>query len=60
MWNENRYVAPILTRIGDGYPQKPIWLQKDNVSTYYDYEIDSQYRIPLDKCSETDNRYFDE
>lgn len=27
---------------GDGYRSKPMWSQKDNMSTYYDYDIDRQ------------------
>lgn len=34
-------------RLYDGYQGEDIWSQSENDSTYYDYEIDKQCRIPI-------------
>lgn len=31
----------------DGYRGEPIWKQPENDSTYYDFEVDMQCRVPL-------------
>lgn len=33
-------------RLYDGYQGRDIWRQPKNDSTYYDYEIDKQCRVP--------------
>ena len=34
-------------RLYDGYCGKPIWKQSENNSTYYNYEVDKQCRVPI-------------
>ena len=34
-------------RLYDGYQGEDIWRQPENDSTYYDYEIDKQCRVPI-------------
>lgn len=34
-------------RLYDGYQGEDIWKQPENKSVYYDYEIDSQCKIPI-------------
>lgn len=36
----------------DGYPGEPIWESKENYSTYYDYMIDKQCKVPIRDISE--------
>lgn len=31
----------------DGYQGEPIWQQEDNNSTYYNYGVDKQCRVPI-------------
>lgn len=34
-------------RAYDGYRGEPIWRQPENDSTYYNFEVDTQCRVPL-------------
>jgi len=34
-------------RLYDGYRGEPIWKQPENNSTYYNYEVDKQCRVPI-------------
>lgn len=36
----------------DGYLGQPFFKTKDNFSTYYDYETDSQCKVPIRDISE--------
>jgi len=34
-------------RLYDGYRGAPIWKKSENNSTYYNYEVDKQCRVPI-------------
>lgn len=34
-------------RLYDGYRGAPIWKKPENNSTYYNYEVDKQCRVPI-------------
>lgn len=31
----------------DGYQGEPVWSQPENNSTYYNYQVDKQCRVPI-------------
>lgn len=48
----------------DGYLGEPIWKDRENYSTYYDYMMDKQCRVPIRDISEVEaeleSLYFSE
>lgn len=51
---DNRQPAELeqIIHLNNGYRSKPIWMQKENISTYYDYQTDSQCGVPIKSLKE--------
>lgn len=52
MHMERTYDTEQKIHLYDGYQSEPIWKQENNNSTYYNYGVDKQCRVPIRSLEE--------